>query len=83
MESFRAQKEFAEGRQGIGGIATLTARNFDDIRLIDEINKNAFTSGLDGWTFLDSSPNMGFCRCIRLKHTVTHPNEEKKKRENF
>ena len=35
----RAQKEFSEGQQGLGGIATLTARDFKDQRLVDEINK--------------------------------------------
>jgi hypothetical protein len=51
----RAQKEFAEGKQGVGGIMTYTSRQFDDQRLRSEINKSAFTTGLDGWTFLDSS----------------------------
>lgn len=60
----RAQKEFAEGRQGLGGIATLTYRKFDDDRLKDEINKNAFTSGIDGWTFLDSSRTWVFAGAL-------------------
>lgn len=52
---FRAQKEINHSRQGLGIISTLTARNFDDSRLRDEINREAFTFGLDGWTFLDTS----------------------------
>ncbi len=56
----RAQKEFDEGRQGLGGITTLTTRSFDDDRLKEEINKNAFTTGLDGWVFLDSSKTWVF-----------------------
>ena len=51
----RGQKEINEGRQGIGFISTLAARNFKDDRLKDEINKSAYTAGIDGWTFLDSS----------------------------
>lgn len=52
---FRMQKEFNEGNQAIGFISTSTIRSFDDNRLRDEINSQAFTFGLDGWTFLDSS----------------------------
>ena len=64
----RAQKEFSEGKQGLGGIATLTARDFDDVRLKDEINKNAFTSGIDGWTFLDSSRTWVFAGAVGYTH---------------
>ena len=52
---FRAQKEIDEGRQGIGFISTITARDFKDNRLRNEINASAITGGIDGWTFLDSS----------------------------
>ena len=52
---FRAQNEIDEGRQGIGFISTITARDFKDERLRDEINGSAITGGIDGWTFLDSS----------------------------
>lgn len=52
---FRAQNEFSEGRQGLGFISTLVERNFKDEWLGDEINKSAFTYGLDGWSFLDES----------------------------
>jgi hypothetical protein len=50
---FRAQNEMNAGRQGLGIIATSTARAFDDPRLRDEINSSAFGLGVDGWTFLD------------------------------
>jgi hypothetical protein len=52
---FRAQKEINDSRQGIGVIATLTERRFDDERLRSDVNSNALTFGLDGWTFLDTS----------------------------
>jgi hypothetical protein len=64
----RAQKEFAEGQQGLGGIATFTARKFEDDRLKDEINKNAFTSGIDGWTFLDESRTWVFAGALGYTH---------------
>jgi len=50
---FRGQKEFHEGRQGIGVISTLTKRNFDDPLLRDQLNSESVSLGLDGWTFFD------------------------------
>ncbi len=52
---FRGQKEFDAGRQGFGFISTITARDFSDNRLRDEMNSNSFALAFDGWTFLDSS----------------------------
>jgi len=52
---FRAQNEFDQGRQGLGFISTVTSRSFQDQRLKDDLNKDAFTGGIDGWTFLDES----------------------------
>ena len=49
----RTQKEFNEGRQGLGLIATSVARNLRNDDLIDNLNKNAFSLAVDGWTFLD------------------------------
>jgi len=50
---FRAQREFPEGRQGLGTMITAAARRFDDPALRSQVNGSAFTAGLDGWTFLD------------------------------
>jgi len=50
----RSQKEIDKGRQGIGFISTLMSRNFKDERLRSEMNSDALTFGLDGWTFLDT-----------------------------
>jgi hypothetical protein len=50
----RMQKSFDDGRQGLGFISTYTKRFFNDARLKDEINNDAFVGGLDGWTFLDA-----------------------------
>jgi hypothetical protein len=51
----RAQNEINEGRQGIGIVSTATVREFNDNLLRDELNKSAFSLGLDGWTYLDAS----------------------------
>jgi hypothetical protein len=52
---FRAQNEFEDGQHGLGFMSTVALRNFKDERLRDEINKDALSFGLDGWTFLDES----------------------------
>ncbi len=57
---FRAQNEINGGQQGIGFMSTLAYRDFKDNRLSDEINKDAFSFGIDGWTFLDSSQTWVF-----------------------
>ena len=51
----RAQKEFADGRQGIGVLSTFNHRFFGDERLKDQMNERSMTAGVDGWTFLDPS----------------------------
>jgi hypothetical protein len=49
----RAQKEFNRGRQGLGFITTAVLRNLRNLELKDILNRNAFSFGIDGWTFLD------------------------------
>ncbi|MGH2568265.1 MAG: DUF5916 domain-containing protein, partial [Bacteroidota bacterium] len=51
----RMQKDFNDGKQGIGIISTFVNRFFDDQRLKDQINSSALVTGVDGWTFLDTS----------------------------
>lgn len=48
----RAQKEFNEGKQGLGFIATSVVRDLRNENLADILNKNAFGLAVDGWTFL-------------------------------
>src|SRR5439155_26384328 len=50
---FRAQKEFPEGRQGLGFLATADGRAFKDASLRDGMNSRSYAGGVDGWTFLD------------------------------
>ena len=51
---YRAQKEFAEGRQGLGFLTTAAARDLHDPVLRDARNSHSLLFGVDGWTFLDS-----------------------------
>ncbi|MCI0471477.1 MAG: DUF5916 domain-containing protein [Candidatus Aminicenantes bacterium] len=50
----RGQKEFAEGRSGIGFLATSVIRDLRDDNLSAILADNAFSLALDGWTTLDS-----------------------------
>ena len=49
----RAQKDFNDGKQGLGFMSTTSARDFTDPRLRDDLNNNSEVLGMDGWTFLD------------------------------
>ncbi|MBN2412444.1 carbohydrate binding family 9 domain-containing protein [candidate division KSB1 bacterium] len=51
----RAQKEIKDGRYGIGFLSTLTNHFFQRNDLQDELNKNAYGFGIDGWIFPESS----------------------------
>lgn len=50
---YRAQKEFAAGRHGVGFLSTVNQRFFSDDRLRDQMNARSLSFGMDGWTFLD------------------------------
>ena len=50
---YRAQKEFTDGRHGLGFMSTVNQRFFSDERLMDQMNKRSLSFGVDGWTFLD------------------------------
>jgi hypothetical protein len=49
----RALKEYNEGAQGIGFMATSVIRDLRYQNLADVLNKRAFSLAVDGWTFLD------------------------------
>lgn len=49
----RSKKEFNEGRQALGFMFTNVNRNFNDNLLKNNLSKNAYAFGLDGWTTLD------------------------------
>jgi len=56
----RAQKDIADGRHGIGFMATGVARDLQNPTLDGILNKNAFSLALDGWSFLDEKRNYVF-----------------------
>jgi hypothetical protein len=51
----RTLKEFNEGKQGLGIIATSVVRDLSNENLEGILNKNAFSLAVDGWTFLDKN----------------------------
>lgn len=51
----RSKKEFNEGRQSLGFMFTSVNRNFVNNNLSNNLAKNAYAFGLDGWTFLDEN----------------------------
>jgi hypothetical protein len=51
----RVQKEFNEGRQGLGFIATSLLRDLRTENLENTFKRDAYSFGIDGWTFLDKS----------------------------
>ncbi|NWF51238.1 MAG: carbohydrate binding family 9 domain-containing protein [Ignavibacteriaceae bacterium] len=66
----RGQKEFNSGDAGLGFISTSTSRFFEDPVLKDQLNKNAFTGGFDGWIFLDSSNTWVLTGWLGLSHII-------------
>lgn len=51
----RAQKENGGGRTGLGFLATMAQRAFDDRRLLTDFNRNSTVLGADGWYFFDKA----------------------------
>jgi hypothetical protein len=49
----RVQKEFGQGRHGIGFIGTGAVRAFHEPRLRSDLNESAFVAGVDGWITFD------------------------------
>lgn len=51
----RVQRDFNDGKQGIGFLGTHTQRQFSDNVLKNGLNSSGSFVGIDGWSFLDSS----------------------------
>lgn len=71
---FRGQKDFNEGRQGIGLLSTVVNRNFENTCLRDELNSESYTLGLDGWTFFDKDKVWVFAGWAGLSHVKGNVN---------
>jgi hypothetical protein len=52
---YRAQKEFPEGRQGLGFLSTVAVRDLNNPALLDSRNSSGLVFGADGWVFLDKN----------------------------
>jgi hypothetical protein len=50
----RMQKDFNDGRQGVGILFTAANHSFNDISLKSDVNEASYVFGLDGWTALDT-----------------------------
>ncbi|MFC2103096.1 DUF5916 domain-containing protein [Bacteroidota bacterium] len=50
---FRTQKQFNDGMQALGIMFTSVNRDLGNPALKEILSENAFTFGLDGWTYLD------------------------------
>lgn len=70
----RVQRDFNDGRQGIGILGTYTWRQFSDNVLQDGLNKNGSFIGMDGWTFLDSSKTWVITGYANLSHVEGNRN---------
>ena len=49
----RGQKEFQQGYNALGLMTTVVQRRFGHDGLEDQLNRQSFMAGLDGWHFLD------------------------------
>jgi hypothetical protein len=50
----RIQKDFNDGKQGVGVLFTAVNRSFNDVALKSDINEASYVGGVDGWTALDT-----------------------------
>ena len=50
----RVQRDFNDGRQGMGLLVTSVNRFFDDVTIKTDVNDNSNVAALDGWTAFDA-----------------------------
>ncbi|PKL84398.1 MAG: hypothetical protein CVV24_00230 [Ignavibacteriae bacterium HGW-Ignavibacteriae-3] len=66
---FRAKREFGEGDQSLGLMFTTVNRNLNDTPLQFNLPQNAFTFGLDGYTFLDEKKEYALAAAFAGSYT--------------
>ncbi|MBA4252190.1 MAG: hypothetical protein C0442_10785, partial [Chlorobiaceae bacterium] len=66
---YRARTEFNDGRQALGFYLTSVNRDLNNKSLQNRLAKNAFTLGLDGWTFLDDAKGYVLTGAFVASHT--------------
>lgn len=64
----RSSKEFNEGNQGLGFMATGVTRDLRTDELSQTNNRNALVFGLDGWSFLNKERDWGFMGKVIYSH---------------
>ncbi|NUN68452.1 MAG: carbohydrate binding family 9 domain-containing protein [Bacteroidetes bacterium] len=64
----RVQRDFNDGRQGLGILGTYTHREFSDQSLRSGLNNSGSFVGLDGWTFLDTGKTWVVTGYTNLSH---------------
>lgn len=69
----RAQREFGNGKQGLGFITTYVQRSLNDQQLKDELNNSSLVSGIDAWTFLDESKTWVITGYTGISHSTGTP----------
>ncbi|MDP1676874.1 MAG: DUF5916 domain-containing protein [Bacteroidota bacterium] len=70
----RIQRDFNDGKQGIGLLSTFTQRKFSDNVLKNSLNDNGLFVGMDGWTFLDTNKTWvitGYANLSRVEGSKT------------
>lgn len=65
---YRAQKEFPEGRQGLGFLSTVAVRDLDSPLLVNDRNSSGLVFGGDGWVFLDKNKTWVTTAWVGMSH---------------
>lgn len=69
----RVQKQFNEGRQGLGVMTTFAERTFERPELRNEINHSAGFTGIDGYTLLDQNRSWVLTGWLGASHITGTP----------
>ena len=79
---FRMQREFPEGRQGLGVMVTAAARDFAEQQMRDQLARGAFVGGMDGWAFLDRDKEWVVTGWVAASHLFGNTSAMRELQEN-